>query len=177
MANPRPTALWMGRAGFAALSLLLIFIGLLPLDMQPPRWAGPDLLLALVLLWTLRRPRLAPVWLVAAVMLLADFLFQRPPGLMAALTVIGTEMLRRRQSRLRAGGFATEWGAASLAVAGILAASQLALLITVVPAPPPMLVASQALATVLAYPLLAFAARWLLGIERSPTDIRRRTAA
>ncbi|PHP27211.1 rod shape-determining protein MreD [Limimaricola cinnabarinus] len=176
MASPRPTRLWLGRAGLAALALVLIIARLLPLDTLPPRWAGPDLLLAVLLLWTLRRPRLAPVWLIAGVVLLADFLFQRPPGLMAALTVIATEMLRRRQPRLRAGGFGVEWAAAALAVAGILATAQAVMLIAMIPAPPPGLVASQALATALAYPLAAFAARWLFGIARGPIDTRRISA-
>ncbi|WP_432254736.1 rod shape-determining protein MreD [Limimaricola sp. AA108-03] len=174
MASPRQARLWLGRAGFAALAMGLIFLRLLPLDTMPPRWAGPDLLLVAVLLWVVRRPGFLPVWLVAAVVLLADFLFQRPPGLMAALTVIATEMLRRRHMRLRAGGFAAEWAATSLAVAGILAATQLALLITVVPAPPLGLVASQAVTTALAYPLAAIAARWLFRIGHRPTDSRRR---
>ncbi|WP_017928116.1 hypothetical protein [Limimaricola hongkongensis] len=177
MANPRQARLWLGRAGFAGLAMGLIFLRLLPLDTLPPRWAGPDLLLAVVLLWTLRRPALAPVWLVAAIMLLTDFLFQRPPGLMAALTVIATEMLRRRHHRLRAGGFAVEWGAAGLAVAGILAAAQLVLLVTMVPAPPAALVTSQAIATALVYPVVAVAARWLLRLDRNPTDTRRRISA
>ncbi|MGR3463956.1 rod shape-determining protein MreD [Limimaricola sp.] len=177
MANPRQAQLWLGRAGFAGLAMGLIFLRLLPLDTLPPRWAGPDVLLAVVLLWTLRRPALAPVWLVAGIMLLTDFLFQRPPGLMAALTVIATEMLRRRHHRLRASGFAVEWGAASLAVAGILAAAQLVLLLAMVPAPPATLVASQAVATALAYPVVAFAARWLMRLDRNPTDTRRRISA
>lgn len=177
MANPRPTTLWLGRLGVAALALVLIIARLLPLDTLPPRWAGPDLLLAVVLLWTLRRPRLLPVWLVAGIVLLADFLFQRPPGLVAALTVIATEMLRRRHQRLRAGGFAAEWLAAGLAVVGILAGAQLVMLIAVIPTPPASLVASQALATTLAYPIIAFVARWLFGVARNPNDTRRRISA
>lgn len=174
MASPRQARLWIGRAGFAALALALVFLRLLPLDTLPPRWAGPDLLLAALLLWTIRRPELVPVWLIAAVVLLVDFLFQRPPGLGAALTVIATEMLRRRHVRLRAGGFAAEWLAAAMAIAGILAATQFVLWIAVIPAPPWTLVVSQALATALAYPVVAFAARWILGIGRGQIDSRRR---
>ena len=95
---------------------------------------------------------------------------------LAALTVFATEMLRRRQPRLRAGGFGVEWAAAALAVAGILATAQAVMLIAMIPAPPPGLVASQALATALAYPLAAFAARWLFGIACGPIDTRRISA-
>ena len=69
---------------FVALSSALAVVRLLPIDMQPMPLPGPDLMLCLVLAWTIRRPDLLPVWLVAVVMLAADLLLMRPPGLWAA---------------------------------------------------------------------------------------------
>lgn len=56
MAEARPARIWVMRAAFIGIALLLMFYRLLPLDMMPPRFAGPDLLVALCFAWALRRP-------------------------------------------------------------------------------------------------------------------------
>ena len=76
------------------LALFIIFFQLLPLNTLPTKWPGPDLLVALTFAWAMRRPELVPALSVAFVMLLADFLLQRPPGLLAALIVAMTEALK-----------------------------------------------------------------------------------
>jgi rod shape-determining protein MreD len=43
-------------------------------------------------------------------MLLADLLFLRPPGLWAAIVVLGHEFLRNREQGLRDMPFFVEWG-------------------------------------------------------------------
>ncbi len=167
MADTAVLSVWMGRLTFLCLALVLVFLRLLPLDTLPPGWAGPDLLLAAVLVWTVRRPRLVPVALVAAVFLLTDLLFQRPPGLQAAAVVVATEMLRRRHARLRSGGFAQEWLAVSVAIAGVILAPRLALLVTLVPPAPLPLTLMQVLATMLAYPAVALVAQIIFGVART----------
>ncbi|SDE82752.1 rod shape-determining protein MreD [Limimaricola pyoseonensis] len=177
MASQTRAALWIGRAGFLGLALVLMLLRLLPLDTLPPVWAGPDLLLAATLAWCIRRPALAPVWLVAGLQLLADMLLQRPPGLEAALVVLVTEALRRRHARLRSGGFLAEWLAAALATVAVLGGVAAVLWLTLLPPPPALLLASQAAATVLAYPLVVLAARWLFGLGFAGRPETRRIRA
>ena len=94
MAEGVAARIWGMRGMFLALALVLIFIKLLPLDFQPRVWAGPDLLVALTFAWVLRRPEFVPALTVGLVFLLADLLFLRPPGLFAALMVLGTQTLK-----------------------------------------------------------------------------------
>ena len=74
MASTSPARIWMMRMAFPALALVLIFFHLLPLDTLPRRWAPPDLLLALAMAWSLRRPDFVPVLLLGATMLVADMM-------------------------------------------------------------------------------------------------------
>jgi rod shape-determining protein MreD len=45
MNDQSQTRLWLMRAAFVLLALLILFFHLLPLDTTPSRWAGPDLVL------------------------------------------------------------------------------------------------------------------------------------
>ncbi|WP_204362812.1 rod shape-determining protein MreD [Litorivita pollutaquae] len=101
--------LWSMRAMYLALCIFLIFFNLMPLETLPRAWAGPDLLAAFTCAWVLRRPEYVPVLAVASIALLADFLYQRPPGLWAALMVLITEGLRARAISLRDQSFIVEW--------------------------------------------------------------------
>ena len=59
--------LWGMRATFIVAALVILFFHLLPLDPAPSRWAGPDVLVAMVLAWAVRRPDYVPILLVALV--------------------------------------------------------------------------------------------------------------
>ena len=115
------------RASYLALCLTVIFAHLLPLDTVPRNWAPPDYMLAFTFAWALRRPDYVPILSIAVVFLTADLLFQRPPGLMAALVVVGTEYLRIRFSALRDASFAGEWIAVCLICAAVTLANRLTL--------------------------------------------------
>jgi len=108
-----------------------------------------------------------PVGLIAAVMLAADFLFMRPPGLWAALVVLGTEFLRVREQGLRDLPFFVEWGL----VAGVLLAMTLAeaatLLVFVVDQPSLGLTLIQLIMTILAYPLVVGVTAFGMGLRRA----------
>ena len=84
------------RMAFVACAALILFVGLLPLGPGAGRLPGPDLLVALAFAWVLRRPDYVPVWILAIVLFVADLLTMRPPGLSAALTVLGIEAARSR---------------------------------------------------------------------------------
>ena len=80
---------WSFRFLYVASCAAIMFFHLLPLQTSPGRWGAPDFLSALTYAWVLRRPEYVPALLIAAMMLLADMLFMRPPGLQAALVVAG----------------------------------------------------------------------------------------
>ena len=162
---------WLMRASFVLLSLLIIFCHLLPLDTVPRRWAPPDLLMAFTFAWALRRPDYVPVIVIAAVMLTADLLFQRPPGLMAALVLLASEYLRSRFGGLRDASFVGEWVAVCLMIAGVAVANRLVLTVLVVDVAPPVLVVIQAVMTMVAYPVVVLITRSVMGVRKpTPSD-------
>ncbi|MDE0520469.1 MAG: rod shape-determining protein MreD [Boseongicola sp.] len=101
---------WLFRAGFFLLAGVAGFVQLLPLDIGPDDWVpGQELVLVMAFAWVVRRPEYVPALLLAAVFLIADILFMRPPGLWAALVVLAGEFLRGRRARAIAATLFTEW--------------------------------------------------------------------
>ena len=171
MADATHTSPWALRMAFVALALTLILFQLLPLETTARRWAGPDLMTALAFAWAVRRPETVPVALLAGVFLLADLVFQRPPGLWAALIVLACEWLRGRASGLRSQPFASEWLTVTLALVGITLLNRFTLALSVTDMPPLTLVLSQMGMTALAYPLVVLFSRFFFGIRpRRPGD-------
>lgn len=166
MAERNTVRLWLMRGIFAAICGALIFWRLLPLDMLPARIAGPDIIVALSFAWVLRRPEYAPPVFIATILLMSDLLFQRPPGLWAALVLIACETLKQRASGLRDMGFLPEW----LSVAGMALALWLAyrvvLAVFFVPQAPLSLTLMQLVATIAVYPIVVFVSTTLLGVRR-----------
>ena len=172
MSELSPARLWLMRAGYVALGLTIIFFQLLPLETMPRRFAGPDLLLGFTCAWAVRRPEFTPALSIAALMLIADMLFQRPPGLFAALTLLGTGALKRRAAGLRDQTFAVEWLTVSLSFIAILLAYRLILSILLIPQAPLGLSVIQVAMTVVTYPLIALITGALFGVQKSqPGDV------
>lgn len=159
------------RAAFPALALLIIFFHLLPLDTEPRFWAPPDLLLALAMAWSLRRPDFVPALSIGLVMLLTDLLFQRPPGLLALLTVLGCEFLKARASPHRESTFVSEWLAVALVLTGIATSNRLVLVLFGVQQAPLGLTVIQIAMTILTYPLVVWVSQAILGVNKlSPSE-------
>ncbi|MEL7300571.1 MAG: rod shape-determining protein MreD [Pseudomonadota bacterium] len=159
--------LWLMRAAFVAVSLLILVVQLLPLGLAPIGWVGPDLLFALALVWVARRPAYAPVGLVALVFFIADLLLQRPPGLWAATALLATEALRARSHDLRDMIFAAEWGIVTV-ILGVFTVCFLALWMLLVPyeISVPLFVL-QMLLTLLAYPLMTGISVAVFGVTKA----------
>ncbi len=166
MVEHRGTYLWSMRALFALLCLGIIFWRLLPLDMLPRGWAGPDLIAALAFAWVLRRPEFAPPLLIGLMVLLADLLFQRPPGLWAALVVLGAEALRSRSADLRDMGFGPEWLTVATVLMIMTLAERLILAILLVDQAPLVLNLMQMGATIAAYPFVVMASALLARVRK-----------
>ena len=166
MAEAPSGQLWTGRAIFFAVLFGIIFLQLLPIDSRPDRWPFPDLMLAATFVWVARRPDFAPVLIVGVMFLLADLLFQRPPGLWAALVVIATEVLRTRARGLRDFPLLLEWMTFAGAVIALVVSYRLVLGITVSAQAPLGATLIQALFTIAIYPLVVIAARFVFGVIR-----------
>lgn len=166
MAEGRRSRNYAGRATLLGICTTLIFLHLLPLNTAPTRWTVPDSILTVALVWVTRRPEYAPALLIAAVFLLCDFLFGRPPGLMAALVVIVSEMLRSRSKMMRSVPFPIEWASVSLGIFAIALINRVVLLMVLVPVPALSLTLVQALLTSLAYPAVVLVAYLMFGVSR-----------
>lgn len=185
MAEAPQTRVWIGRMTFMAICLVLIFCRLLPLetlaapdlplgfdpkvDRLPPlpaQWAMPDALVVIAAAWAVRRPDYLPVIVVAGLFLLVDFLFQRPPGLWAALMVGFTEFLRARSNAMRALPFAVEWMTVSLGIVAITLLSAALLALVDRPQAALSLVITQMALTCLIYPPVVAIAHFVFGVSR-----------
>lgn len=166
MAEAPLTRLWLNRAVFIILAFCLVVLQLVPLDMRPTVWAAPDVLLAVTLAWVARRPEYLPVLVVAAIFLMADFLFQRPPGLWAGLVVILTEALRKRSRAIRNMPLALEWGTVAFGLVAITLINRLVLTIVMTPQTPLGLTLIQLIATIATYPVVVIVAHFLFGVTR-----------
>ena len=174
MAEGSAPRVWGMRMLYLGLALAVIFAKLIPLDFQPQVWAGPDLLVALTFAWALRRPEFVPALSVAVIVLLADLLFLRPPGLWAALMVISTQALKNRARNLRDQPFMMEW----LAVAGIFLAislgNRLVLAVLMVPQAPLGLTVIHVVMTLICYPVVVMISQWVFGVRKAaPGDLDR----
>lgn len=166
MANAPTTRIWFGRVVFALLALMLIFAQLLPLNTEPTVWAAPNWLLMVTLAWVTRRPDYAPVLAIAMVFLLTDLLFQRPPGLWAALVVILSEMIRKRTNGIRNMPFPLEWGSVAVGIVAITLINRAALMVVMIDQAPLGLTLIQMMMTIIFYPLVVLIAHVLFRVSR-----------
>lgn len=167
MVDPFRARILAYRLLFLALVALLLFLRLLPLSATPARIAGPDLMVALTLLWVLQRPDHVPALMIAVVFLVEDLLTMRPPGLWAAIVLVGTEFLRAREQALRDAHFLLEWTMAGLVLLAMTLVNHMVLALLVVPQTglgPELL---RWMMTVAAYPVLAVGLDISVGLRRA----------
>jgi len=166
MAEVTPTKVLLMRLCFVGLALVIVFFRLLPLDTVPRNWAPPDLIIALAFTWSLRRPDYISAGLLALVMLLTDFLFHRPPGLLTLLVVLGCEFLKSRTLPHRETTFVAEWLAVAIVIAAITLANRMVLSLLAVEQAPLSLSVVEMLATIAIYPLVVWFSQGLLGVRK-----------
>jgi rod shape-determining protein MreD len=121
----------------------------------------------LTLAWAIRRPDYVPMLSIAAVMLVADLLFHRPPGLWAMLVLLAAEWLKPRGRQVRENTFAAEWLTAATALLFITLVYRLVLALLIVTPGMLSLWLMQYGMTVAAYPLVAGLSYLALGVRRS----------
>ncbi len=116
MINAMIGPVWLHRLIFLGVALVITFVRLLPLQTTAGHLPGPDLLLCLIFAWMVRRPEYLSALMIGAVVLAEDMLLMRPPGLWAALVLMGAEFIRARSALTRELNFGVEW----LLVAGVI---------------------------------------------------------
>jgi rod shape-determining protein MreD len=166
--------LWGMRVVFIFLTLLVLFFHLLPLNPAPSQWPGPDVLVAMVFAWAVRRPEYVPILLIAGVMLLADMMLQRPPGLWSVLVVCASEWLKSRERRQRETTFALEWLTFAGTLIVITVLYRAVMMILILTPGTLMLSLIQVLMTIAIYPAAVGVSYFLFGVRRSaPGDMDR----
>jgi len=179
MNEPRMLLRVSHAAIFAALCGMVVFARLLPLDGPAGGWPPPDLIAALVIAWTIRRPDLLPVWLIAAVVFLADLALMRPPGLWSALVVLASEALRQRSRALQTLPLIWETLLAGAVLAGLVMMHWLVLAALLVQQPALWQLMLQVPLTLAVYPLVVAVLHGPLGLRKQPVPegFGRRRAA
>ena len=161
---------WSLRTVFVALVFLILLRALLPIRLDPPAIPGPDLLVCLIFAWVWRRPDVMSVWLIVLCMLLADFLFQRPPGLWTALVLVGSESLRRQTMREGEKTLAFEFGVVALVITSMILMQRIILFVLLVPQPPLGAMLLHLLTTLAIYPLVVVFSVYIVGVRPLPQD-------
>ena len=161
-----PRAWWM-RLAFVLIAGLILFAALLPLGPGTGRLPGPDILTALAFAWVLRRPDYVPVWILAAVLFLADILTMRPPGLWAALALIGVEGARTRTGPWPDMPFLLEWTVVGLILTLMTVANAALTAVFFLDQPPVLHTAIRLAATLCFYPLVVLITDSVFRIKRA----------
>ena len=159
--------LWGMRAGYLGFGLVVILVHLMPGALMPARLPAPDFIMALTFAWATRRPEYVPSIAIATVVLLADFLFQRPPGLWAVLVVAGAALLKTRGRFLRDLPFWVEWLNVAIIMLGLHLGYRLASSLLMIAQAPLSLTIVQLSGTIVIYPLVVVLSYAATGLRKS----------
>lgn len=174
---------WLHRVVFVALALGFLFYRLLPMALpassacgpedgwcQTAAWLsrmpGPDILLCIIFTWTMRRPDYLPALLIAAVVLVEDFILLRPPGLWTAIVVLASEFIRSRVALTRELSFGVEWLLVSALMVAMLVLYRMASGLVLLPQPPFGFALMQVVWSILCYPVVVFLSRVVLDLYK-----------
>lgn len=160
---------WLARGAFLLVVTAMLFLRLLPLPAEAGALPGPDLLMCLCCAWVLRRPDHLPALLIAGTVLVEDMLLMRPPGLWAALMLLGTEFLRSRAAFSRELTLVSEWVMVTVIMLAMMLGFRVAMTLTMTPQPGLGLTLIQFLFSVLAYPFVVGALRLAFGLRKPAT--------
>ncbi|WP_417248384.1 rod shape-determining protein MreD [Celeribacter sp.] len=171
MVDPRTIRKWGHRAAFLAIFGATVFVYLLPLSSGTGHWPGPDVALAVAFAWVLRRPDFLPLFVAAPVFFLSDVIFLRPPGLWAAISIIGLEFLRRREPTSRDMPFLVEWAMVGGVLVAMAVLYRATLAVFMVDQTSLGLVLLEQVSTLAAYPLVVLISSKALSVTKlTPTE-------
>lgn len=162
----RFTSVWGYRLLFVGLCALIGLVQILPLNTGPDEIPGPDVILLIAFSWTVMRPDLLPIWLLALCLLAADLFLMRPPGLWTALAVVGAEFLRSRRVVFRNTPFFVEWLIVAAVILVMTLVNAVILGIFGVEQPTIMSTLIRLVFTVMVYPLVVILAGRAFGLKK-----------
>ncbi len=166
MISPATLHRWAYALLFAVLAGVVVFLRMLPTGGSAGGWPPPDFIVLAGFAWVAQRPDFVPVLLFAALLLVTELLFLRPPGVASGLAVIGLEAMRARAGLFRERGFVAEWITAGIILALMLAAERVLFAVLFVDQPAFSLTALGYFVNVLVYPAVAALSVWGLRVRR-----------
>ena len=164
-----------GTVLFGLCFAVLLFVRLLPLSTGLTGWPGPDVALGLTFAWVLRRPDQLPALVIVAAFLLEDVFLYRPLGLWPLIVLLGSEAARLREPRWRDQSFMVEWLRVAILIGAMMLGYRVVQVVFFLPVPALGQAILQYLASIAAYPVTVFAARWLVGLRRVSPGAAERT--
>ena len=147
------------------LSMVAILVPLVPFGAHSDAQAFPDLLLPLLVAWTVRRPEASLLVLTAALLLLADFVLERPVGLWALISLLIIEGMRLQGIGFRDQNFVLEWASFAAALGAGLLVQALVLSMALVPQPGSARMMAFFGLTIVAYPLIVLVLNWVFQVR------------
>lgn len=158
--------LWVFRVGFVIIAAAIVVVNLLPLNFTPRTIAPPDVLVALALAISTRRPDYLPLWLIALVFFVIDLLLFLPPGLKSSCVVIAAGILGQLATKGDEVTPSLEWIEVAMAYVGIILAIRLVSTLALLPQVPLSLHLTQVVGTLIFYPVIVVFVVRILGIRR-----------
>lgn len=166
MISPATLHRWAYAALFAVLAALVVFLRILPTGSSAGGWPPPDFIVLAGFAWVAHRPDYVPVLLFAALLLVTELLFLRPPGVASGLAVIGLEAIRARAAALRERGFVNEWITVGVTLGLMVVGERILLSVFFVDQPAFSLVALGYIVNIIAYPAVAALSVWVFRVRR-----------
>jgi len=146
---------WPYSLALVLLTLVILFIKLLPIDPTSNNWIAPDLFLCFVFLLSYRLPKAVPMLLIAFLALLQDFLLQRAIGFNASLILLSSEYIKFRAYKIERYSFRDEWITVSIAFTMIFLLSVLAERIVIIEISSIRLLIMELFANICFFPIIA----------------------
>lgn len=157
----------LGPVLYLLVVIILLFLRLVPVfPGSAGGWPGPDFLLLFTLAWVARRPDQVPAPVIALAGLVEDLVLLRPPGLWAAILMIGAETLRRPDERWREQVFMLEWLRMAFLIMMMMLVDRVVMVVFLLAVPPLGMALAELLTTVAAYPLIVLFGHVILRIRR-----------
>lgn len=153
---------------FLALAALAIAVEAAPLGIAPGSLPSPDLVYCVIAHGALMAPASVPVLLIFGVGLARDLLTDVPVGLGALTLILAAEALKARAPTLQRQPLLTQWLWVAGAAAAMTLGQWLVLTLTLAHAPALTALFGQFATTVLVYPFVTLALRWVLRMRDRP---------